>query len=40
MMEHVLGCADVWVASMGEIARHIRGLSLAPRSIEFPADLS
>jgi peptidoglycan/xylan/chitin deacetylase (PgdA/CDA1 family) len=40
LMEHVLGCADVWVASMGEIARHIRGLSLAPRSIEFPADLS
>jgi peptidoglycan-N-acetylglucosamine deacetylase len=40
LMEHVLGYADVWVASMGEIARHIRGLSLAPRSIEFPADLS
>ncbi|MEV6056935.1 polysaccharide deacetylase [Streptomyces sp. NPDC052107] len=40
LMEHVLGCADVWVASMEEIARHIRGLSLAPRSIEFPADLS
>ncbi|MEV6738040.1 polysaccharide deacetylase [Streptomyces sp. NPDC051104] len=40
LMEHVLGCADVWVASMQEIARHIRGLSLAPRSIEFPADLS
>ncbi|MER5916257.1 polysaccharide deacetylase [Streptomyces sp. NPDC001982] len=40
LMEHVLGCADVWVASMREIARHIRGLSLAPRSIEFPADLS
>lgn len=40
LMEHVLGYADVWVASMGEIARHIRGLSLAPRSIEFPVDLS
>jgi peptidoglycan/xylan/chitin deacetylase (PgdA/CDA1 family) len=33
LMEHVTACDDVWVASLGEIARHVRGLGLTPRSI-------
>lgn len=37
LMGHVNSCADVWVASLEEIARHIRGLGLDPRSVEFPS---
>ncbi len=37
LMEHVLGCTDVWVASLDEIARHTRELTLTPRSIESPS---
>ena len=39
LMEHVVSCADVWVASLEEIATHVRGLGLAPRSVVRP-DLS
>jgi peptidoglycan/xylan/chitin deacetylase (PgdA/CDA1 family) len=37
LMRRVLSESDVWVASLEEIARHIRSLDLAPRSIE-PID--
>jgi peptidoglycan/xylan/chitin deacetylase (PgdA/CDA1 family) len=40
LMGDVRGCVDVWVASLDEIADHVRGLALAPRSIDFPADLT
>ena len=40
LMGHVVGCADVWVSSLEEIARHVRGLGLAPRSIQFPEGIS
>lgn len=36
LMEHVTACGDVWVAPLGEIATHVRGLGLAPRSVERP----
>ena len=31
LMAHVVACADVWTASLEEIAVHVRGLRLAPR---------
>jgi peptidoglycan/xylan/chitin deacetylase (PgdA/CDA1 family) len=37
LMEHVTSHDDVWVASLGEIAQHVRGLGLAPRSIVKPS---
>lgn len=40
LMAHVLSCDDVWVASLDEIASHIRGLGLTPRSIAFPEGLA
>ena len=36
LMEHVTSHSDVWVASLGEIARYVRGLGLTPRSISEP----
>jgi len=39
LMAHVLSCDDVWVASLDEIASHIRGLGLKSRSIAFPEGL-
>ncbi|MEV6848812.1 polysaccharide deacetylase [Actinoplanes sp. NPDC051411] len=36
LMEHVTSHADVWVATLGEIAGHVRGLGLTPRSIVRP----
>jgi peptidoglycan/xylan/chitin deacetylase (PgdA/CDA1 family) len=39
LMEHVLGCPDVWVASLDQIAEHVRALNLTPRSIAFPSGL-
>lgn len=33
LMGHVCGASDVWTASLVEIAEHVRGLSLPPRSI-------
>ncbi len=36
LVEHVVSCSDVWVAPLREIATHIRGLGLAPRSIVRP----
>lgn len=33
---HVASCADVWTASLEEIARHVRSLGLSPRSIAHP----
>lgn len=38
LIAHVLGCSDVWIASLDEIARHTRGLALTPRSIESPSS--
>jgi peptidoglycan/xylan/chitin deacetylase (PgdA/CDA1 family) len=38
LMAHVVSCDDVWVALLREIADHVRGLGLAPRSIERPGD--
>ena len=40
LMGHVTACPDVWVATLEEIARHVRGLGTAPRSIEPPEGLS
>jgi len=36
LMAHVTSCHDVWTASLEEIATHVRGLGLAPRSITHP----
>ncbi len=36
LVEHVVSCPDVWVAPLREIATHVRGLDLAPRSIIRP----
>ncbi|MGW9031030.1 polysaccharide deacetylase family protein [Streptomyces sp. NPDC055722] len=36
LMAHVTACPDVWVASLEDIARHVRTLSLPPRSIDMP----
>ncbi|ANW67081.1 polysaccharide deacetylase [Mycolicibacterium murale] len=36
LMRYVRGHSDVWVASLSEIAEHVRGLGLAPRSITPP----
>ena len=36
LMGHVTSCPDVWVASLEEIARHVRSLRLQPRSIDRP----
>lgn len=37
LMAEVVACEDVWVAPLSEIATHVRGLGLTPRSIERPA---
>jgi peptidoglycan-N-acetylglucosamine deacetylase len=36
LMEHVISHEDVWVATLGEIATHVRSLGLEPRSITRP----
>jgi peptidoglycan/xylan/chitin deacetylase (PgdA/CDA1 family) len=36
LMAHVTSCADIWTASLEEIARHVRSLGLSPRSIAYP----
>jgi peptidoglycan/xylan/chitin deacetylase (PgdA/CDA1 family) len=36
LIEYVCAQGDVWVASLGEIANHVRGLGLTPRSVERP----
>jgi peptidoglycan-N-acetylglucosamine deacetylase len=36
LIEYVCAQGDVWVASLGEIANHVRGLGLPPRSVERP----
>jgi peptidoglycan-N-acetylglucosamine deacetylase len=36
LIEYVCAQDDVWVASLGEIAEHVRGLGLTPRSVERP----
>lgn len=36
LVEDVIGCTDVWVASLEEIARHVRGLDLPPRTVARP----
>lgn len=36
LIEHVLAQEDVWVAPLGDIARHIRALHLTPRDIPRP----
>ncbi|HET8616563.1 MAG TPA: polysaccharide deacetylase [Actinomycetales bacterium] len=36
LMAHVCSHEDVWVATVQEIAAHVRGLDLTPRSIERP----
>jgi peptidoglycan/xylan/chitin deacetylase (PgdA/CDA1 family) len=36
LIEHVAGCADVWLAPLGDIARHVRGLGLRPRHLPPP----
>ena len=37
LIEYVCGQDDVWVASLKEIAEHVRGLGLTPRSVERPS---
>ena len=36
LMEHVTSCDDVWVTTLGDIAQHVRGLALSPRSVARP----
>ena len=40
LMAHVTSCADVWTASLEEIARHVRSLGLTPRTIAHPDVVS
>jgi peptidoglycan-N-acetylglucosamine deacetylase len=35
-VEYVAGLPDVWLAPMGDIARHVRGLGLRPRHLSRP----
>ncbi len=39
LMAHVVACTDVWVASLEDIARHVRGLGLDRRTVELPTGL-
>ncbi|MGP4022024.1 polysaccharide deacetylase family protein [Actinomadura sp. 3N407] len=39
LIEHVASCPDVWLAPLGEIARHVRSLGLTPRAIPLPEGL-
>ena len=39
LMAHVVACADVWTASLEEVATHVRSLGLPPRSVAYPDDL-
>jgi len=39
LMAHVVSCSDVWVASLEDIARHVRGLGLDRRTVELPTGL-
>jgi hypothetical protein len=36
VMVSALEREDVWVASLGQIAEHVRGLGLSPRTLEMP----
>jgi peptidoglycan/xylan/chitin deacetylase (PgdA/CDA1 family) len=36
LMGHVIGCDDVWTASLEEIATHVRTLGLPARSVAYP----
>jgi peptidoglycan/xylan/chitin deacetylase (PgdA/CDA1 family) len=36
LIEYVRSHDDVWIASLQAIAEHVRGLGLAPRSVERP----
>lgn len=36
LVEHAVSCSDVWMAPLREIATHVRGLGLTPRSITRP----
>lgn len=33
LIEHVASCPDVWLAPLGDIARHVRSLGLTPRRL-------
>jgi peptidoglycan-N-acetylglucosamine deacetylase len=37
LIEYVAGLPDVWLAPLGDIARHVRGLGLSPRHLPPPA---
>ena len=39
LMAHVVSCSDDWVASLEDIARHVRGLGLDRRTVELPTGL-
>jgi hypothetical protein len=39
LMAHVVACADVWTASLEEVATHVRSLGLPPRLVAYPDDL-
>jgi peptidoglycan/xylan/chitin deacetylase (PgdA/CDA1 family) len=36
LIEYVCSHDDVWVTSLGAIAKHVRSLNLLPRSVERP----
>ena len=36
LIKHVLSTPEVWVTSLGEIAQHVRSLSLTPRVLTKP----
>ena len=36
LIEYVRSYDDVWVTSLANIAKHVRGLGLTPRSVERP----
>jgi peptidoglycan/xylan/chitin deacetylase (PgdA/CDA1 family) len=40
LMAHVSGCADVWTASLEQIATHVRSLGLPARSVTYPDHLA
>jgi len=39
LMADVADCPDVWIATLAEIATHVRAMGLPPRSIDYPTGL-
>jgi peptidoglycan-N-acetylglucosamine deacetylase len=40
LIAHIVSCDDVWVGSVAEVAAHVRGLQLRPRSVPQPTAVN